>query len=167
MSCLNASCLSNAVFIFSSCDEKRKLLLKGKFLMTHPEHIEFLAPASLAPAPGYSQVVRVTGGQTIYIAGQVAFDAERNLIGAGDFRAQARQVFENLKTALAEAGADFSHVVKLNFYLLDKSQTPALREIRDQYVNTQNPPASTLVEVRSLVRDDLLIEIEAVASLPA
>lgn len=135
--------------------------------MTHPDHIEFLAPSSLAPAPGYSHVVKVTGGQTIYLAGQIALDAERNLVGEGDFRAQARQVFENLKAALAAAGADFSHVVKLNFYLLDRANMPILREVRDQYVNTDTPPASTAVVVSGLAMEGLLLEIEAIASLPA
>jgi len=135
--------------------------------MTQPEHIQFIAPASLAPANGYSHVAKVSGGQTIYVAGQVALDAAGDLVGRGDFRAQAQQVFENLETALAAAGADFSHVVKLNFYLLDKTHLPLLREVRDRYVNTRTPPTSTLVEVRSLARDEFLLEVEAVASIPA
>ncbi len=134
--------------------------------MTHPEHIQFLNPSMLAAPPGYSHVVKVTGGQTIYLAGQVALDASRNLVGRGDFRAQAEQVFENIKAALAAVGADFSHVVKLNYYVLDRSHAPILREVRDRYVNTQTPPASTLVEVRSLAQEEFLLEIEAIASLP-
>ncbi len=135
--------------------------------MTHPEHIEFLNPATLAPTPGYSQIVRVSGGQTIYLAGQVAIDASGHLVGRGDFRAQAQQVFENIKTALAAVGADFSHVVKLNMYVLSRAHLPILREVRDRYVNTETPPAGTLVEVRSLAQEDFLLEIEAIASLPA
>lgn len=135
--------------------------------MTPPDHVQFLSPATLAPTPGYSQIVKVTGGQTIYLAGQVALDASRNLVGRGDFGAQAQQVFENLKTALAAVGADFSHVVKLNFYLLDRSNLPALREVRDRYINLDAPPASTLVVVRSLAQEDFLLEVEAIASLPA
>ena len=135
--------------------------------MTPPEHVEFLSPETLAQTPGFSQVAKVTGGQTIYLAGQIALDASRNLVGRGDFRAQAQQVFENLTLALAAAGADFSHVVKLNIYLLDHTQIPILREVRDRYINTASPPASTLVEVRSLAQDEFLLEIEAIASLPA
>lgn len=135
--------------------------------MTSPDHIQFLMPATLAPTPGYTQVVKVTGGQTIYLSGQVAIDASRNLVGRGDFRAQARQVFENIKAALASVGANFSHVVKLNMYVVDRSHLPILREIRDLYVNTQALPASTLVEVRSLAQEEFLLEIEAIASLPA
>jgi enamine deaminase RidA (YjgF/YER057c/UK114 family) len=135
--------------------------------MTSPDHLEFLSPATLAAPPGYSQVVKVTGGQTIYIAGQVALDASRNLVGPGDFRAQAQQVFLNIQAALAAVGADFSQVVKLNMYILDRSNLPILREIRDQYVNTAAPPASTLVEVKSLAQEEFLLEVEAIASLSA
>ena len=135
--------------------------------MTHSEHIQFLMPEALASTPGYTQVVKVTGGQTVYLAGQVALDSSRNLVGRGDFRAQAQQVFENIKTALAAVGADFSSVVKLNMYVVDRSNLPILREVRDLYVNTQASPASTLVEVRSLAQEEFLLEIEAIASLPA
>lgn len=135
--------------------------------MKPSEHIQFLNPPTLPSTPGYAQVARVTGGQTIYIAGQIALDAAGKLVGEGDFRAQALQVFENLKAALAAVGADFSHVVKLNIYLLDRGQVLVLREVRDLYVNTQEPPANTLVEVRSLAREEFLLEIEAIASLPA
>jgi enamine deaminase RidA (YjgF/YER057c/UK114 family) len=136
-------------------------------MTTHPDHIQFLNPAPLAPTPGYTPVVQVTGGQTVYLAGQVALDASRNLVGRGDFRAQAVQVFENIKTALAAVGADFRHVVKLNYYLVDRSHVLALREVRDLYVNTEAPPASTLVVVQSLFQEEFLVEIEAIASLPA
>jgi enamine deaminase RidA (YjgF/YER057c/UK114 family) len=72
-------------------------------------------------------------------------------------------VFENLKRALAAAGATFNDVVKLNYYLVDASQLSVLREVRDRYVNVAAPPASTLIEVRRLFREDLLIEVEATA----
>src|SRR5262245_28138540 len=136
-------------------------------MTTHPDHIQFLYPPTLAPTPRYSHVVKVTGGQTIYLAGQVALDASGNLVGPGDFRAQAHRVFENIRAALAAVGADFSHVVKLNYYLVDRSHVPVVREVREQYINTQSPPASTLVVVKSLVQEEFLLEIEAIASLPA
>jgi enamine deaminase RidA (YjgF/YER057c/UK114 family) len=85
------------------------------------------------------------------------------VVGPGDIRAQARQVFDNLQAALQSVGASFEQVVKLNYYLLDATQLAAVREVRDQYVNTARPPASTAVEVRRLALDDLLIEVEAVA----
>jgi uncharacterized protein len=125
----------------------------------------FINPEAIHRPFGYTHVVEVTAGRPVYIAGQVAMDRAGELVGAGDVRAQARQVFENLKAALEAVGAGFEQVVKLNFYLLDATQLPAVREVRDQYVNTERPPASTAVEVRRLFRDEYLIEIEAVAML--
>lgn len=129
--------------------------------------IQFINPPTLATPPGYTHVVEVTHGRMVYISGQVALDQAGNIIGVGDFRAQAQQVFGNLKAALAAVGADFTHVVKLNIYLLDMANLLVLREVRDQYVNTQQPPASTAVEVRRLAQDAFLLEVEAIASLPA
>ena len=111
-------------------------------------------------------MVEARGGRTIYIAGQVALDKSGNIVGRGDVRAQTQQVFENLKAALAAVGADFTHVVKLNYYLLDTSQLAAVRELRDKYVNTKNPPASTLVQASRLAREEFLVEIEAIAVAP-
>ncbi len=133
----------------------------------HPTHLQFTNPQSLFTPPGYTQIVEVTGGRTVYIAGQTALDQSFKIVGKGDFRAQAQQVFENLKAALTAIGADFTHVVKLTIYLIDMTQLRVLAEVRDRYVNTDYPPASTAVEVRKLALDDLLLEIEAVVSLPA
>jgi enamine deaminase RidA (YjgF/YER057c/UK114 family) len=112
---------------------------------------------------GYSHIVEVRGGRTLYIAGQLALDQNGKLVGHNDFRAQIKQVFENLKTRLEEVGASFKDVVKLNYYLTDASDLQALRDTRDSYINTENPPASTLVIVKQLVREEYLIEVEAIA----
>lgn len=130
------------------------------------QHIRFVNPPGLPTPVGYSHVAEASSGRTIYISGQVALDQDRSLVGANDLRAQTQQVFTNLKTALEAAGADFSQVVKLNFFLLDISQLPVIREVRDQFVNAQGPPASSAVEVRRLFRDDLLIEVDAIAVVP-
>jgi enamine deaminase RidA (YjgF/YER057c/UK114 family) len=124
----------------------------------------FLNPPGLATPRGYTHVVEVPAGQRLlFLSGQVPLDAAGNLRGGSDFRAQARQVFENLRAALAGAGADFDDVVKLNFYILDVRHLPALREVRDQYVDVSAPPASTLVEVSRLFREGVLLEVDAVA----
>ncbi len=127
----------------------------------------FLNPPTLYKPPGYSHVVEVRGpGRVVYIAGQLGFDAQGNLVGApGDFRAQAMQAFENLKLALAAVGAGFGDVVKLNNYLTDMSHLPVFREVRDHYLNVSAPPASTTIEISKFARDGALIEIEAVAML--
>lgn len=126
----------------------------------------FINPPAISRPVGYSHVAEVRGGKIIYIAGQVALDRAGNVVGAGDVRAQTQQAFENVKSALEASGATFNHVVKLNNYLIDISQLATFREVRDKYVNTTTPPASTTVEVRKLFREDLLIEIEAIAVVP-
>jgi enamine deaminase RidA (YjgF/YER057c/UK114 family) len=127
----------------------------------------FINPEGMHRPTGYTHVVEVTAGRPVYISGQVALDGAGELVGPGDVAGQARQVFENLQAALGSVGAGFEQVVKLTFYLVDATQMPAVREVRDRYVDTARPPASTAVEVRRLVRDDLLVEVEAVAILPS
>jgi enamine deaminase RidA (YjgF/YER057c/UK114 family) len=124
--------------------------------------IERLNPPALSKPTGYTHVVTAIGGRTIYISGQVPLDKEGNVVGPNDFRTQAGQVFENLRAALTAAAADFSKVVKVNYYVLDMANLPALREIRSVYLKSE-PPASTLVEVRKLAHEQFLLEIEAVA----
>jgi enamine deaminase RidA (YjgF/YER057c/UK114 family) len=128
-----------------------------------PVTANFINPETMHPPAGYTHVVEVTAGRPVYIAGQVALDRSGAVVGPGDIRAQARQVFDNLQAGLQAVGAGFEQVVKLTYYLVDATQLPIVREVRDQYINTQQPPASTALEVRRLVRDDLLIEVEAVA----
>jgi enamine deaminase RidA (YjgF/YER057c/UK114 family) len=127
-------------------------------------------PDKLPPSPGFSQVAEVTRGKLVYIAGQVPRNAAGELVGAGDFRAQLEQVFGNLDLAVRSAGATFADVIKLNYYCvasIEPAQQRAVVEVRDRYVNTQSPPVSTFVFVSRLVHPDWLIEIEAVAVLPA
>jgi reactive intermediate/imine deaminase len=126
----------------------------------------FLSPDTLAPPFGYSHVVDAPLGRIIYVAGQVPLDSDGQLVGEGDVEAQTRQVFRNLSAALDAAGASWSDVVKLNYFLRDVGQIAIVRSIRDEYVDTEHPPASTLVEVSNLFRNDVLIEIEAVAVRP-
>jgi enamine deaminase RidA (YjgF/YER057c/UK114 family) len=127
---------------------------------------QFINPPEIAPANGYTHVVEVSNSKMIFIAGQVAFDTAGNLVGKDNLQQQTQQVFENLKAALASVGADFSHVVKFTYFMLDISQIPVVREVRNQYINVAQPPASSAVEVRKLFREEILIEIEAIAALP-
>ena len=128
--------------------------------MTHS--VRYLNPPTLSMPTGYSHIAEVSGGRTIYIAGQVAFDNSGKVVGKGDFAAQATQVFENLKLALAAVSATFENVVKVNTYVTDMSHLQMLREIRVKYYG-KNAPASTLVEIGRLASPDLMIEIEAIA----
>jgi enamine deaminase RidA (YjgF/YER057c/UK114 family) len=129
---------------------------------------EFLKPSGLAPAHGYTHAVVTKPGKLIFLSGQVANDPSGQLVGKGDLKAQTEQVFANLKTALAAAGATFNDVVKITWYVKNyKSEDlSALRGIRDKYVNSAEPPASTLVGVASLFQDDYLIEVDAIAVAP-
>lgn len=131
--------------------------------------VRFSNPKTLAKPPGYTNVVEILGpGRTVYIAGQLGLDLDNKLVGApGDFRAQALKAFDNLKAALASAGAGMKDVVKINNYLTDMSHIPIFRELRDQYFNMAAPPASTTVAISQLARPGALFEIEAIAVLPA
>lgn len=131
---------------------------------------EIFSPATLPPPVGYSHVAKVNKGTIVYLAGQVSSDASGKLVGAGDFQAQAEQVYGNLKIAVEAAGGTMADVVKLNIYIVaevDPVNIPKLRAIRDRYVNVAQPPASTLVFVTRLAQPGWLIEIEAVAALDA
>lgn len=127
------------------------------------EHLQHKNPNSLSKPKGYTHVVEALRGRTVYVSGQVALDANGALVGAGDFEVQCVQVFENLKAALAEAGADFNCVVKLGFYFKDIANIAIARSVRDRYLSATHPPASTAVEVRRLVSEDWLIEVDAIA----
>ncbi|WP_221088694.1 RidA family protein [Deinococcus aquaedulcis] len=126
----------------------------------------FHSPDTLPQAPGYTPAVEVRGGRTLYISGQVALNAGGELVGPGDFEAQARQCFQNVAHALAAADMTFADVVKLGLYVLDMAGLPTLRRVRDDFVNTAQPPASTLVQVSAFFRPDVLVEVEAVAVAP-
>jgi reactive intermediate/imine deaminase len=126
----------------------------------------FLTPETLSPPFGYSHVVEARAGTIVYISGQVPLDTNGELVGEGDFEAQTRQVFENLTRALEAADATWGDVVKLDYFLRDVSRIATVRAIRDEYLDTANPPASTLVEVSGLFRPDVLVEIQAVAIKP-
>jgi enamine deaminase RidA (YjgF/YER057c/UK114 family) len=128
----------------------------------------FINPNSLHSTRGYSHIVETTGpGRTIYLAGQLGRTVDGQFAGApGDFRAQAAQCFENIKTALAEVGATFEHVVKLNTYFVDIGQIPIYLEVRNRYVNTAAPPASTAIQISKLAHEGGLLEVEAVAFVP-
>jgi reactive intermediate/imine deaminase len=126
-------------------------------------HTTRINPDTLAAPRGYSHVVVAAAGRTIYVSGQVPIDKTGALVGAGDLAAQTRQVFENVKAALAAAGATFGDVVKLTYFVTDASQVQVVRDVRDTFIDPARAPASTLVEVRRLVRQEFLVEIDAIA----
>jgi reactive intermediate/imine deaminase len=137
------------------------------FAQTRAPQVKRSNPPALSKPTGYTHVVEVTGlSKTIYISGQIALDKDGNVVGAGDMKAQAEQVFRNLQAALASAGAKFSDVVKMNTYLTDMDKAPAVREVRARYFGDATP-ASTLVQVVHLARPEFMLEIEVIAVVPA
>jgi enamine deaminase RidA (YjgF/YER057c/UK114 family) len=123
----------------------------------------FPEPAGLHPPNGFSHAVSFTG-RLVVVSGQVPMSP------AGDIpaepRAQVRQVFENLGAALAAAGADFGHVVKLTVFVTSLADLPVFREVRDEFLPAgQPPPASSLVQVVALVNPAFRLEVEALAAV--
>lgn len=126
--------------------------------------IERIYPEGLGRPSAYTPVVRATGNTTIYISGQVSADADGKVVGVGDFAAQARQVFENLRHALTAVDADFSNVVKMTSYIVDYH--PGLREAYGAArvaAFGDALPASTLIGVQALAMPEYLIEVEVIA----
>ena len=124
-------------------------------------------PPTLSKPTGYTHIVEVTGpAKIVYISGQIALDKDGNIVGAGDMKAQAEQVFKNLQSALTAAGATFADVVKMNTYITEMDKAPAVREVRARYFG-ETTPASTLVQVVRLVRPEFMLEIEVVAAVAA
>jgi len=135
---------------------------------TSSDPVRFINPPSVAAPHGYSHaaVIDLGNSKMVILSGQVGLDKQGNLVGAGDLGRQAEQAFQNIRSIVTAAGGTMDNVVKLSFFVTDVSKIQAVREARDKFINTKTPPASTLVEVRKLFRDDVLIEIEATAVIP-
>lgn len=148
-----------------------RLLALAALTMTAPLHaqpgVRRINPPTLSPPTGYTHVTVGHDGRTVHVAGQVSLDRAGQLVGAGDFRAQTAQVFENLRLALESVGATFADVLKTTTFVTDLGQLAAFREVRNQLIPQDQLPANTLVRVVGLARPEFLIEIEAVAMLRA
>lgn len=152
-----ASALGGRVKLLSPPDQENAMAAQ----------IRFINPEGLNRPAAYTQVVEVMApGRTIYVSGQLAMTHEGKLV-SGDFQAQAEQVFQNLKVALAAAGAGFADVVKIGSYLADIGDLPVLREVRARHLNVAAPPASTTIAVSSFAVAGALLEIEVVAVVPS
>ncbi|MFJ9592299.1 RidA family protein [Streptomyces virginiae] len=126
--------------------------------------IRISAPDGVSPGAHYSHVV-LGAGRFVAVSGQCALDESGAVVGEGDARAQARQVFENLRRCLAAAGAGFEDVVKLTYFVTDVAHLPAVREAREAVIPADRLPASSAVQVSALFRPELLVEVEAFAVL--
>lgn len=127
--------------------------------------IEKFAAVGMFDPPTYSQGIKVSEANTVlFLAGQVAYDKDGSVKHAGDFKAQAREVFRCIKSLVETAGGRMDNIVKINTYLTDIRYRADLVPIREEFLGKKGP-ASTLVEVSALAHPDWLIEVEAIAVL--
>lgn len=126
-----------------------------------------LATPTTLPSPnGFSHVAILDAGQRlVWTSGQVALTPDGELIGPADWEAQTRAVMRNLTVALDAGGATWQDVFKLTIYVVDVGALAIVRAVRDEFIDLDRPPTSSLVQVAGLVRPDLLIEMEAVAAV--
>ena len=122
-----------------------------------------ITPSGIAPNPALSPGVRV--GELLFISGNVANDANGNLVGPGDCEAQSRQVMSNIRTIAEAAGASMSDVVKITCFLTDVNDYAAYGRVRSETFSN-SPLASSTVIVAALVRPEFLVEVEAVVRVP-
>ena len=130
---------------------------------------EYINPNSLFPSlpHGFSQVVISTGRKMVFVSGQTAWDARKNIVGGDSVLEQARQVFRNLEKAMEAAGGTLKDIVALRIYVVDyqtESGTAVGTALRE-FFSSQSPPASTWIGVSALADPEFLIEIEATAVL--
>lgn len=117
---------------------------------------------NIHPVEGYSHVAKV--GNTLYIAGQISKNLKGELVGRGDFEAQARQVFTNLKNIIEETGGEIKNIVKMTTFLTHFDFIDTFRKVRGEFLFNYCPP-NTLLIVNSLALAEYMIEIEAIAVL--
>jgi enamine deaminase RidA (YjgF/YER057c/UK114 family) len=130
----------------------------------------FNPPAAPQPLGAYHLAAQVSPGKLLFVAGQVAMDSGGQVVGPGDVAAQTRQVFQNIGQILEGAGANFSNVVEFTSYVVGRDSIQKFIEARTQVFPEIFPdndyPPNTLLVVDGLVREELLVEIKAVAALP-
>lgn len=116
------------------------------------------------PVGVFSHAVKAEGKQFLFISGLTARDINGSIVGKGDMKAQTRQILENMKIILEDAGASFDHIVKVTVYVTELKDFKEIHNVRAQYFK-KDLPASTLVQVSRLVNEDCMIEIDAIAVL--
>ncbi len=125
------------------------------------------SPKLPAPMRGgaFSAGVEAPAGRTVYVSGQVAMDAEGDVVGEGDAKAQTEKVLENVSVVLEEAGGSLDDIVKVTVFITDMGMYDEVHEVRRRYFG-EPYPASSMVEVSALIDPRLLVEVEAVAVIP-
>lgn len=131
--------------------------------MQHSPFFQSYQPEGTYRPESYTHAIRA--GNTLYIAGQVALDADANVVAPDDAAGQARQVYHNLGAVLAAAGASWQHIVKVTTYLVDRADSPAVTAVRLEVMGGHRPPHTGLI-VAGLGRPELRLEVDAIAVLP-
>ncbi len=126
----------------------------------------FNTPGAIEPFGIFSSAAWQPEGRVLHISGHVAQDAEGNIVGVGDIRSQTRQTLENIKRVLDSVGGTMSDIAKVTVFVTDMSTLEDIHKVRSEFFDPPYP-ASSLVEVSRLVRPEYLIEIEAIAVIPA
>lgn len=141
------------------------LLLQAYSICAQSEYSKIINPPTLSKPTGYSQAAEIDLGKSkmLIISGQVALDVNGKIVGEQNFEQQTEQVFKNIKAIVEHSGGTMNDLVKITIYLRDVSNINKFREIRNKYINVNSPPASTLVEITDLARDEFLVEVEAMA----
>ncbi|MBI1764685.1 MAG: RidA family protein [Acidobacteria bacterium] len=132
---------------------------------------QHLNPATLFPSlpSGFSQAVVTTPGRIVFLSGQTAWDANKQIVGGNDLGAQTRQALQNVRLGVEAAGGALADVVSLRLYIVNPQpgDTGQVGEALREFFPTDKPPASTWIGVTSLAVPEFLVEIEAIAVLDA
>lgn len=136
------------------------------------DRVEYINPPKACPAQGlYSHVGKASGGSLLFVAGQLAVGADGQLVGKGDFAAQFEQAFRNLGDVLEGMGRTFNDVAKFTTYLVHSQDIEPFMELRaslfPKIFKGPHFPPNTLLVIDRLVKEDFLIEVEAIVGGPA
>ena len=127
------------------------------------EVIRLIGTKEVASTDGtWSQVTRK--GNLVFISGQVSLDGQGNLVGKDDFAVQAKTALDNLVAILEAVEGKLEDLMMITVFVTDMKNRPAFAEVRDAYFR-KNPPASTIVEIKSLFMKEVLIEVNGIAVL--
>ena len=131
--------------------------------MAKGDRTRLISTEKVAATDGtWAQVTRK--GNLVFVSGQVALDKAGNLVGKDDFEAQAKQCLENLVDVLQAAGGSLKDLMMITVFVKDMAQRPIFARVRDAFFRA-NPPASTIVEIKRLFMDEVLLEVNAIAVL--
>lgn len=153
--------------IFNKSLTINELPLLNKEMSKVSERVKYINPEGASVAQGqYSHVTRVESGPLYFIAGQLAVAEDGSVAGKGDFEAQFHQVFKNLKAVIDGLGITHDHIVRFNTFLVHEQDIELFKKLRSEYFPTifkGDFPPNTLVVVKRLVKEEFLLEVEAIA----